>query len=133
MANYNISEGNQIGYLPSEFGESGNSMIEKKLVASADITKGQVVIVTGNLTVGPATAGSTAVLGVAMFDAKSGSPVAIETEGLFKLVAAAGITGGAQVEAGAAGTVQTVSTGKVIGLAISTALTGEGVYVKFSI
>ena len=128
---YLVSEGNQIGYLPTEFG-ANQAIIEKKIVAGADILKGQVVELTGSLTVAPTSAASDKVLGVAMFDAKAGEAVGVETEGLFKLVAASAITGGAKVASAAAGKVA-VGADKVIGIALNDAGTDEYVYVKFSI
>ena len=134
---YKIGEGDAIGYLPSEFGE-GNSIIEQKLVAGEDVKKGQVVEVTDAMEVKPTTAASANVLGVAMFDAKKGSPVSVETEGLFKLVAASAITAPAHVTSAADGKVATVTTqasttDPSIGLAITDASTDGYIFVKFSI
>ena len=81
---YFVSEGNKIGALPAEFGED-LELNQKQLKAGADILKGQVVEVTGDAKVSPTTAASAKVLGVAMFDAKAGDPVAVECEGLFKM------------------------------------------------
>lgn len=128
---YLVSEGNQIGYLPTEFGEN-QSIMEKKLVAGADIVKGQVVEITGDLTVAPTSAASDHVLGVAMINAKAGEPVSVETEGLFRLKAASQITVPAKVASAANGKVAT-GTEKVIGTALNNAGTDEYVYVKFSI
>lgn len=133
MADYFVGEGNKIGYLPTEFGESGNSIVEKKIVASAEVKKGQLVEISSNLAVAPAEAQSAKVIGVAMFDAKKDDPVSIETEGLFKMVAGAGITAGDELESFGDGKVSKKSTGKSVGMAINTALTGEAVFVKFSI
>ena len=105
---YLISEGNKIGYMPTEFGTDG-TLIETKIVAGAAIKKGQVVEITADMTVSPTTAASDKVLGVAMFDAEEGSPVTIETEGLFKLTAGAPITAGSHVESAADGAVATSS------------------------
>lgn len=128
---YLVNEGNQIGYLPTEFGES-QTIIEKKIVAGTDVIKGQVVELTGSLTVAPTTAASAKVIGVAMFNAKAGEPVGVETEGLFKLKAASAITGGEKVVSAANGKVA-VGTDNVIGIALNDAGTDEYVYVKFSI
>jgi predicted RecA/RadA family phage recombinase len=128
---YMVNEGNKIGYLPTEFG-ANQAIVEKKIVASADVAKGQVVELTGSLAVAPTTEASAKVIGVAMFDAKAGEAVAVETEGLFKLKAASTITGGAKVASAAAGKVA-VGTDKVIGIALNDAGTDEYVYVKFSI
>lgn len=128
---YLINEGNKIGYLPTEFGEN-QAIIEKKLVASKDILKGQVVELTDSLTVAPTTASSANVLGVAMFNAKAGEPVSVETEGLFKLKAASAITVPAKVTSASDGKVAT-GTDNIIGIALNDANTDEYVYVKFSI
>ena len=128
---YFVSEGNKIGYLPTEFGEN-QSIQEKKIVAGANIKKGQVVELTDSLTVAPTTASSANVLGVAVTSANVGEPVAVETEGLFKLIAASAITAPAKVESADNGTVAAGTTNP-ISLALNDAGTGEYVYVKFSI
>lgn len=128
---YMVNEGNKIGYLPTEFGEN-QAIVEKKIVASADVKKGQVVELTGSLAVAPTTAASAKVIGVAMFDAKANEAISVETEGLFKLVAASAITGGAKVASANDGKVA-VGTENVIGIALNDAGTDEYVYVKFSI
>lgn len=135
MSEYFVNEGNKIGYMPTEFGATGNDIIEKKLVAGADITKGQVVILSDSLTVIPSSAASAHVLGVAAISAKSGEPITIECEGLFKLVAASAITAPALVESAASGKVATVggTPVKTIGLALNDASTDGAVFVKFSI
>ena len=134
MADYFINEGNKIGYMPTEFGSTGE-IVEKKIIAGSDVTKGQVVELTDALTVEATTAASANVLGVAMFDAKAGEPVVIETEGLFKLTANAAITAPALVESSADGKVATVgaTVTKTIGLALTDAIKDGEVYVKFSI
>lgn len=135
MGKYNVNEGNQIGYMPTEFDANGN-LVEQKLVADGDLTAGQVVYISGDMKVKATAAASKAVLGVAMFDAKSGEPVAVECEGLFKLTASAAITAGSQVESAAGGKVATVGTTatKVIGIALNAAAAdGDPVIVKFSI
>lgn len=134
MADYFINEGNKIGYMPTEFGSTGE-IVEKKIIAGADLKKGQVVELTDALTVKATTAASANVLGVAMFDAKAGEPVSIETEGLFKLTANAAITAPALVESSADGKVATVgeTVTKTIGLALTDATKDGEVYVKFSI
>lgn len=131
---YYINEGNKIGYLPAEFGEN-LTLEQKKLTASANVVKGQVVEVSGDMTVAPTSAASAKVLGVAMFDAKSGENVVVETEGLFKLTASASITAGDIIESAADGKVAKVggSAVKALGVALNTVTTGGDVYVKFSI
>lgn len=132
--NYLINEGNQIGYIDASF-DSNLNLINKKLVAGTDITKGQVLYVSGDMEVSPTTAASKAVIGVAMFDTKQGEPIAVECEGLMKLTASASISAGAQIESAADGKVATVggTVTKVIGVALSDASTNEDVIVKFSI
>ena len=134
MGKYNVNEGNQIGYMPTEFDANGN-LVEQKLVADGDLTAGQVVYISGNMKVKATTAATSAALGVAMFDAKSGEPVAVECEGLFKLTAVSAITAGAQVAAAAGGKVAAAASGaNKIGIALNTASAdGDPVFVKFSI
>jgi predicted RecA/RadA family phage recombinase len=135
MGKYNVNEGNQIGYMPTEFDTNGN-LVEQKLVADGDLTAGQVVYISGNMKVKATTAASAAVLGVAMFDAKDGEPVAVECEGLFKLTAAGAISAGDLVESAAGGKVATVgeTVTKTIGIALNAATAdGDPVFVKFSI
>lgn len=131
---YKISEGNMIGYLPAEFG-TDLALNQKKLTAGADLIKGQVVYISGDMTVSPTTGASKAVLGVAMFDAEKDDAVSVETEGLFALTASGTITAGSQVESAADGKVATVggTATKVIGIALNDATDGNEVYVKFSI
>lgn len=134
MGKYNVNEGNQIGYMPTEFDANG-SLVEQKLIADGDLTAGQIVYISGDMKVKATTAATSAVLGVAMFDAKNGEPVAVECEGLFKLTAAGAITAGAQVAAAAGGKVATAASGaNKIGIALNTAAAdGDPVFVKFSI
>lgn len=131
---YKINEGNMIGAMPAEF-DANTNLQQKVLKASADVKKGQVVVISGDMEVAPSSAASAAVLGVAMFDAKEGDPVSVETEGLFRLTASGAITAGAQVESAAGGKVATKgdTVTKVIGIALNTASNGGEVFVKFSI
>lgn len=92
--------------------------------ASADVTGGRLVAVTGNRTVGPAGADSAAVVGVAGFDALSGERVTVFTRagGVQQLVASGAIAAGVKVSAAATGKIQTVgSTVNPIGLALEPA------------
>jgi len=131
---YKINEGNMIGAMPAEF-DANTNLQQKVLKASADVKKGQVVVISGDMTVAPSTEASARVLGVAMFDAKEGDPVSVETEGLFRLTASGAITAGAQVESAADGKVATKgdTVTKIIGIALNTASNGGEVFVKFSI
>ena len=128
---YLINEGNQIGYMDASFDENLN-LVNKKLVAGADLQKGQVVYVSADMTVSPTTGASAAVLGVAMFDAKAGEPVAIECEGLMKLTAAGTISAGAKVASAAGGKVA-AGTENTIGIALSDATADGDVIVKFAL
>lgn len=93
--------------------------------ASATITAGQLLEVTGSGTVGPAGAASTKCVGVAAFDAVSGDRVTIHAGGVQKIVAGTGgVTAGDVVAAGAAGTVVAIGAGTFatkIGIALTTA------------
>lgn len=131
---YLVNEGNKIGYMDASFG-SDLALNQKRLTADGDLTKGQVVYVSGDMKVKATTAATKAVIGVAMFDAKDGEDIAVECEGLFKLTASGSITAGAEVEAAVGGKVATASgtPTKVIGIALNDASDGEDVYVKFSI
>ena len=128
---YLINEGNQIGYMDASF-DADLNLVQKKLVAGADLKKGQVVYISGDMTVSPTTAASPAVLGVAMFDAKTDEPVAVECEGLFKLTAAGTITAGARVASAANGKVAT-GTENTIGVALTNATADGDVIVKFAL
>lgn len=92
--------------------------------ASATITAGQLLEVSGSGTVGPAGAASLKCVGVAAFDAASGAKVTIHAGGVQKIVAAGAITAGDIVAAGAAGTVAAIGAGAFgtkIGIALTTA------------
>lgn len=76
--------------------------------ASAAITGGQLVEVTGNGTVGPAGAASTKVIGVAAHDAASGAKVSVycrDTLHETTVGTSGDMLAGDQVKAGAAGTI----------------------------
>jgi predicted RecA/RadA family phage recombinase len=129
--NYLINEGNQIGYMDASF-DTGLNLVQKKLVAGADITKGQVLYISGEMTVSPTTGASAAVIGVAMMDAKAGEPIAVECEGLMKLTAGGTIAAGAKVTSGAGGKVVT-GTENTIGIALDGATADGDVIVRLSI
>lgn len=89
-------------------------------VATTAVVGGTLVEINGNMTVGPAGAASTKVVGVASRDVAVGSQVMVFASGIHDLVASGAIAAGAQVIAGAAGTVATVGAGtafQVIGTA----------------
>lgn len=129
---YKINEGNMIGAMPAEF-DANTNLQQKALKASEDVKKGQVVVISGDMTVAPSTAASAKVLGVAMFDAKSGEPVSVETEGLFSMKASGAITAGDKVASAADGAVAKATDANTVGLAINSATNGGEVFVKFSI
>ncbi len=95
-------------------------------VASATITGGQVLIVSGNGTVGPATADSNAVVGVAATGAASGANVPFHGRGQVHVsVNSGGVTAGARLNAAAAGVVASATAGVGnIGIAMTTASDG---------
>ncbi len=102
---------------------------------SATVTAGQTLVVSGNGTVAPAGATAANFIGVATCDAASGAKVSYNPRGKVHVsVASGGITAGAQLATGAAGTVASLAaaaaaaTGDVnnaravIGIALTTAL-----------
>ena len=102
--------------------------------ASAAITGGQLLIVSGSGTVAPSTAASASWVGVAAFDAASGDNVTVFDEGVHRLVASGAITAGALVEGAAAGKVASHTNGtadyNVVGLALTTVADGALVEVS---
>ena len=102
--------------------------------ASAAITGGQLVRVSGSGTVAPTSAASADWLGVAANDCASGDQVAIYLEGVQRLVASGSITAGATVEGAAAGAVAAHTNGtndiNVVGLALTTVANGAIVEVS---
>lgn len=129
---YKINEGNMIGAMPAEF-DANTNLQQKVLKASEDVKKGQVVVISGDMTVAPSTAASAKVLGVAMFDAKKDEPVSVETEGLFSMKASGAITAGDKVASAADGAVAKATDANTVGLAINSVTNGGEVFVKFSI
>lgn len=105
------------------------------LKASATITGGQVVAVSGSGTVGPAGADSVAWVGVASNDAVTNDNVTIYTGGVQSVTASGTVTAGQTVETAAAGAVATSATPTaetVVGVALTTATTGNKVRVLFN-
>jgi hypothetical protein len=104
--------------------------------ASAAITAGQLVSVSGSGTVAPS--GAATWLGVAGFDAAaSGVNVTVFCGGTQRIVAGTGgVTAGQLVHAGAAGTVVTHTNGtndyEVVGIAITTATATNLVTVQMA-
>lgn len=102
---------------------------EPVYTASATITGGQLVAISGNLTIAPAGANSTAWVGVAAFDALSGDRVTVYAEGEHDLVASGAIAAGAVVIPAASGAVQTIAAvtdySQALGVAVSAAGSGR--------
>lgn len=102
---------------------------------SADVTGGQVLIVSGNNTVAPSSAASAAVVGVAAFDADNGDSVTVITNGVVNLGASGAITAGASVVAAADGEVAALGDtnySTVIGVALAAAA-NDKVLVKLTL
>ncbi|VXB32989.1 DUF2190 family protein [Pseudoclavibacter sp. 8L] len=98
--------------------------------ASADVIGGRLVAISGNDSVANAPADSSAVVGVAGFDAKAGERVTVFTRagGVQRLVASGAIAAGAKVSSAAAGKAQTVgATTNPIGLALEAAAAADDV------
>lgn len=103
--------------------------------ASAAITGGQLVVVSGSGTVAPSSAATHSWVGVACFDAANGDNVTIcAGSQVHRLTASGGITAGQLVEAAAAGAVAAHTNGtndfNVVGLALTTATNGNAVEVQ---
>lgn len=102
-------------------------------VADGAIAGGQVVEVGAtDRSAKVAGAASTKAIGTAGFTVESGDQVTVHLAGpVDTAAAAAAIALGAKVEAGAAGTVQTATTGHVLGIAL-TAAAAEGDVIEFA-
>lgn len=97
--------------------------------ASAAVTGGREVVVTGDRTVGPAGADALAI-GTAGFDAAIGEDVTVflRGNGVHSLIAAGAIAAGAQVITATGGKVATISTGaNPIGIALMAAAAADDV------
>lgn len=112
--------------------------------ASAPITGGQMVFVSGSGTVAPTTGASAAWLGVAAHDAAIGDPVTVFKGGVQRPLASASITAGDQVVTAANGRVAPLAAAagatagdingarQVVGVALTTQTTaGQPVEVDF--
>lgn len=95
--------------------------------ASATITGGQLLAVTGDGQVGPATDGATAVVGVAAFDAGPGAQITYYARGAVHETTTAGaVTAGDLVSAGADGTVDADGgSTPTFGVFLTSAASGE--------
>lgn len=99
------------------------------LQASATITGGQLVYVSGAGTVAPTAGANAAWLGVAATDATSGQKVAVYTEGVHNIAVAAAVAAGDVLMAAASGQVTPLSGttySQVVGVALTAqASTGQ--------
>jgi predicted RecA/RadA family phage recombinase len=94
------------------------------LTASAAILAGQVVSISGVNTVAPAGAADKNAIGVAAFDAASGTRVTILELGiLHETVTTGGVTAGQNLITGAGGTVENAGATPVVGTLIGVAVT----------
>lgn len=102
--------------------------------ASAAVTGGRLVEVTGNRTVGPAAADSAKVVGVAGFDAAIGESVTVYAGGVQRPTASGAIAVGAKVMAAAAGKIATIGAGaNPLGIAlVAAAADGDVIDVQMS-
>ncbi|MEM0095908.1 MAG: DUF2190 family protein [Candidatus Bathyarchaeia archaeon] len=103
--------------------------------AGANITKGQIVKVTGNMTVQPATAATDAVIGVAVSNANSGGSVSVLMGCPVVWVTAGGtISAGAAVGATTNGAAAAVSTAgnRAVGFALEGGSSGNVIRVALS-
>lgn len=102
--------------------------------ASAAITGGQLVRVSGAGTVAPTSAASADWLGVAGFDAAIGDNVVVYSEGVQRLVASGTIAAGANVEGAATGQAASHTNGtndvNIVGLALNAVTVGQLVEVS---
>lgn len=101
-------------------------------VAASAVTGGQVLEVAATGTVQTAAAASVSVLGVAGFDAAANVEVVVFRGGVQELTANGTVTAGQQVEAAATGQVRTLAAGRAIGVALTTATTGNKVQIAFN-
>jgi len=116
-------------YLPLH--DDGDSFTR---VASASITGGQLVRVSGSNTVAPVSAASADWLGVAAFDANSGDNVTIYCGGVQRPVASGAVTAGDVLVGAASGQVTTNATpgaGQQVAIALTTVASGATVEAKF--
>lgn len=100
--------------------------------ASATITAGQILEVSGSGTVGPAGAASVKVVGVAATDAASGDKVTYFAGGVQHCPASGAITAGARVDTVAAGAGVVAGTTAPVGIALTTAADTADVRVLFN-
>lgn len=110
--------------------------------ASAAVTGGQLLAVSGSGTVAPAGANALNWVGVATQDAANGEKVGVVSGGVQRLTASGAVTAGDVVVAAAAGQVSTLAavttptaadvtnTRAIVGIALTTAANGALVEIK---
>ncbi|MDL4812809.1 capsid cement protein [Actinomadura opuntiae] len=92
------------------------------LTASAPISAGQLVEVSGDGTIGPAGADSAKYVGVAAHAAVNGQRLVVWPRGMVhESIASGAIAAGAGISAAAAGAVAAAGAGPVLGIALTTA------------
>lgn len=89
-------------------------------LASAAVTGGRLVEITGDREVAHATADSAKVVGIAAWDAVAGREVTVHSGGVLPLLASGTVTAGDRVSAAADGKVATTAEGTAIGVALTT-------------
>lgn len=100
----------------------------RTFTASATITGGQVVYVSGARTVAPTAGANSAWIGVALHDAANGDKVTVGGPAVYELNSSGAIAAGALVVSAAAGAVATIGAGtfdQVVGIAESAAASNK--------
>lgn len=100
------------------------------LTTSADVTAGQVVVVSGANTVAAIAAPNEAWLGVAAHDAANGKPIVVYTAGVHQVPASGAIAAGKPVIGATDGAVAAFANGtdepeEIIGVALSAAVSSK--------
>lgn len=109
-------------------GHEGAVQVFEGCTASATVTGGQILAVSGSGTLAPATANSAAVVGIAIADAASAAAVRVFCpSGVWTGTSSGSITAGDKLVAGAAGTLATIAANtfeKIVGTSLDTVTTG---------
>ncbi|MGQ9348941.1 capsid cement protein [Mycolicibacterium gilvum] len=108
--------------------------VEVTLTASATITAGQALVVTGQQTVGPSSAVSTAFVGIAATDAASGEKVVVIGPAVHELTSTGTVNDGDQITTAAGGAVAAAAApteGQVIGVALADAASNKVIAKTF--
>jgi hypothetical protein len=101
-------------------------------IPATAVVGGQLLEVAATGTVQTASAASASVLGVAAYDAAANAEVTVFRGGVQLLTANGTVTAGTQVEAAASGAVRTLASGRAIGVALTTATTGNPVQIALN-